>query len=66
MWSNVDASNTDYAIGIDDGSMWPSVLASVQGFNWYAGTVRIARLTGLGFLMLKNKHRRKPLYRWKY
>ena len=23
-------------------------LSSVQGFNWYAGTTRIARLTGLG------------------
>ena len=48
--SNVDASSVDYAIGIESGTMWFSVPSpsSVQGFNWYAGTTRIARLTGLG------------------
>jgi hypothetical protein len=48
MWSSVDATNTDYAIGIMDQSMWFSVPASTQGFNWYAGTTRCARLTGTG------------------
>ena len=54
MWSNVDASNTDYAIGIENGSMWLSVFASGQGFNWYAGTTRIARLNGSGVFYIGN------------
>jgi hypothetical protein len=49
MWPNVDAANTDYAIGFEDGSMWFSALASSQGFNWYARTTRIARLNSSGF-----------------
>ncbi len=48
LWSSLDASNTDYAIGIEVGSMWFSVLASGQGFSWYAGTTRFARLNGSG------------------
>ena len=50
LWSNVDASSVDYAIGIESNTMWFSVpsASSAQGFNWYAGTTRLARLNGSG------------------
>ena len=33
---------------------WFSVPASAQGFNWYAGTTRIARLNGSGVFYIGN------------
>ena len=46
LWS--DPSNVDYAIGNELDSIWFSVPTTTQGFCWYAGTTRIARLSGLG------------------
>ena len=60
--SNVDASNVDYAIGIETDNMWFSVPASAQGFNWYAGTTRIARLNGSGAFNAKSVSAESNLY----
>ena len=53
VWSSLDASNVDYAIGIANCSTWFSVPASAQGFNLYDGTTRMARLNGSGVLDAK-------------
>ena len=56
LWSNVDASNVDFAIGIENGNTWFSVpnTNSASGFNWYGGTTRLARLNGSGVLYIGN------------
>jgi hypothetical protein len=42
----VDASNVDYAIGIDSGTMWFSVPQSTAHvFKWYGGTTQQMQLT---------------------
>jgi len=50
LWSSLDTSNVDYAIGIESGNTWFSVpnTSSNGGFNWYGGTTRLARLNGSG------------------
>ena len=62
--SNVDASNVDYAIGIESDNMWFSVpnSSSTGGFNWYAGTTRIARLNGSGAFNAKSVSAESNLY----
>ena len=50
LWS--DPSNVDYAIGIELDNIWFSVPTSTQGFNWYAGTTRIARLNAQVFFYI--------------
>ena len=46
----VDASNVDFAFGIDGSTLWSSVNASSSSFKWYAGTTNIATLDGSGNL----------------
>ena len=50
MWSDVNASSVDFAIGIENGHTWFSVPNTNPngGFNWYGGTTRIARLSSAG------------------
>ena len=40
LWSQLDASFFDFAIGIESGNTWSSVpnTSSTGGFNWYGGT----------------------------
>ena len=52
MLSAIDSTNVDYAIGVETDNMWLSVPSSSKNFNWYAGTTRIARLTGSGVLYI--------------
>ena len=54
LYSVGDTTNVDYAIGIENNNMWLSVPASFQGFNWYAGTTRITRLSGSGVFYIGN------------
>ena len=49
--SAIDSQNVDYAIGVETDNMRLSVPSSSQGFNWYAGTTRIARLNGSGVFL---------------
>ena len=48
MWSSVDASNVDYAIGIEPNTKWFSVPSATQGFIWYVGITGIAIISGSG------------------
>jgi hypothetical protein len=56
LWSDVNASSVDFAIGIENGHTWFSVpnTNSGGGFNWYGGTTRLARLNGSGVLYIGN------------
>jgi len=48
----LDASNTDYALGINTNVFWSSVPTSSRSFKWFGGTTLSATLTGTGFLSL--------------
>ena len=50
--SNVSASSTDYAIGLESTAMWQSIptALSTSQVKWYGGTTQIAQLTGNGNL----------------
>jgi len=50
LYPSLDASNVDYALGIDGGTLWSSVQSSGASFKWYAGTTNIATLGGSGNL----------------
>lgn len=53
LWSQLDASNVDYAIGIDGSTQWYSVpTASGYFFKWYGGTTTAAVMTSAGALTL--------------
>ena len=52
LYPGVDASNVDYAFGIEGNTLWSSVPASGHQFKWYAGTTNIATLFGTGQLVL--------------
>jgi len=62
LYSVGDLTNVDYAIGIETNNIWFSVPASAQGFNWYAGTTRIARLNGSGAFNAKSVSAESNLY----
>jgi hypothetical protein len=47
---HVSVAQVDYALGIDNGTMWLSISNSSNAFKWYAGTTVIASLTGDGTL----------------
>lgn len=51
--SALDASNTDYAIGIESQVLWQSVPSASQSFKWYAGTNAVATLSGTGDLTIQ-------------
>jgi hypothetical protein len=50
LWPQVDATNVDYAIGIENSNIWFSVptSASQYGFKWYTGTTNAATLNSVG------------------
>jgi len=50
LWSSLDASNTDYAIGIGTDSLWSGIRNSGYNFRWFAGNSNIATLSGSGVL----------------
>jgi len=64
LWSSLDTSNVDYAIGIENGNTWFSVpnTNSASGFNWYGGTTRLARLNGSGTFDAKGLSTNGNLY----
>jgi hypothetical protein len=54
LFPDIDALRVDYAMGIEPANMWFSVPTSTQGFNWYAGTTRLARISGSGVFYIGN------------
>jgi hypothetical protein len=46
------STSVDYALGIDNNTLWSSVSNSAASFKWYAGTVGIATLSGSGALSI--------------
>jgi len=50
LYPTLDASNVDYAFGIESSTLWSSVPSSSAQFKWYAGTTNIATLSGTGTL----------------
>jgi len=50
LYPAVNATNVDYAIGIDAGVLWNSVNLTTSSFKWYAATTNIATLDGTGVL----------------
>jgi hypothetical protein len=50
LFPQLSATVTDYAIGIDAGTMWFSVPAAANLFNWYVGTTSVMTLGGTGIL----------------
>lgn len=54
MYDNVSGSLTGYTMGIEANNMWFGVDTSASGFKWYAGTTRIASLSGAGVLTVEN------------
>ena len=47
-----DASDVDYAVGIETNALWYSVPSSGQQFKWYAGITTVATLFGTGELVV--------------
>jgi len=47
-----NVTNTDYALGVDSGTLWTGIPAADAGlfFRWYAGTTEVANLSGTGIL----------------
>jgi hypothetical protein len=52
LYPAVSASQVDYALGIDNNTLWYSVDTSASSHKWYAGTTNIATLFGTGELVL--------------
>jgi hypothetical protein len=53
LWPNIDSTHSDYAMGITSGTpntLWTSVPATSEQFQWYAGTTNIMTLSGTGNL----------------
>jgi hypothetical protein len=50
LYPNIGAAASDYALGIDSGTLWYSVPVAdaVHNFSWYSGTTKIAQLVGDG------------------
>lgn len=48
--SSVSATAADYAIGIDNSTLWNSVDTTSHSFKWYGGNTLAATLTGAGNL----------------
>ena len=49
-YPNITASSSDWAVGIDTGTLWHSVSRTVDQFKWYAGIATVATLSGTGNL----------------
>jgi hypothetical protein len=52
LYSDLSASSTDYALGIESGTLWSSVSTTARSFKWYGGTTLAATLSGTGNLTL--------------
>jgi hypothetical protein len=53
LYADLSVSQSDYAIGIENGALWQSVSASAdRSFKWYGGTTLAATLSGTGNLDL--------------
>ena len=50
LYDNIGASTVDHAIGIGVAEQWYSIPNNTRAFSWYAGTTKIASLSGLGIL----------------
>lgn len=48
LYPALGASSTDYALGIEDATLWQSIPGTGNIFKWYAGTTHIATLSGTG------------------
>lgn len=48
--NDVNASQADFALGIESGAMWLGVATTANNFKWYGGTTNVATLTGTGSL----------------
>jgi hypothetical protein len=46
LYPNIAASSTDFALGIENSTMWFSVPTTAQQFRFYAGTTNIATFVG--------------------
>ena len=71
LYPNISGSTVDYAIGIDNSTLWQSVLNSTASFKWYAGTTQVASLSGAGLFSAVSKsfdiqHPTKPDMRLRY
>jgi hypothetical protein len=53
LWSQVNSTDTDYALGIDAATMWFSVPTTSAFFKWYASTTLLATLNGSGTFSAK-------------
>ena len=53
LWPQVSATDTDYALGIDNATMWFSVPTTSSYFRWYASTTLLATLNGSGTFSAK-------------
>ena len=52
LYPSLGGSTTDYALGIENGTLWQTVEGTSQAFKWYGGTTLAATLTGAGALSL--------------
>ena len=71
LYPSLSASAVDYAIGIENGTLWNSVERTSQSFKWYGGTTVAATLTGAGLFTAVSKsfdieHPTKPDMRLRY
>jgi hypothetical protein len=48
LYPAISASSADYALGIENSTLWSSVPTTSDQFKWYAGTTNVATLTGAG------------------
>lgn len=54
LFPQLDASNTDYALGIESNVLWSSIPGSTRSFVWYAGTTEVFRVKGNGEVISGN------------
>jgi len=50
LWANAGGSTTDFAIGVDQNTLWFDVNQPTAQFQWFAGTASIVTLSGTGSL----------------
>lgn len=50
LYPSITASGADYALGIENGTMWYSVQTTSNQFKWYGGTTLAMTLSGAGAL----------------
>lgn len=50
LYPNVSGTLTDFAFGVESGSLWSSIAGAGNSFKWYAGTTQIMLLDSSGNL----------------